>query len=218
MADEPRYWRLLNRLASVLQVLSATDTWKWIVSIVPGGVIGGLSWLWHFSLPVALTLALVAWTMTLTALNQLHIRRTIRGASMSDPSLQERNLPHAQAQELAAPYVRGRRISIIDLTTPQDVLVRQKTFEHCDLFGPAVVSFTGSGLLSQCSFAAPQTNIENILIEVAPNRYVAGVVGFAGCTLRDCRFFGVSIAGTREQIDMFRTELLAGTAARQRGQ
>jgi hypothetical protein len=152
----------------------------------------------------------------LTALNQLHIRRNVRGASMSDPSLQDRHLPPAQAQELAAPYIRGRRITITDLITPQDVVVRQKTFEHCDLFGPAVISLLGNGLLSQCSFAAPQSNVENILIEIAANRYVVGVVGFAGCTLRDCRFFGVSIAGDREQIAMFRAELVAGTAARER--
>src|SRR5262252_9048359 len=51
----------------------------------------------------------------------------------------DRNLPRADAAELTARYIRGRRISVVDLTTPTAFQIENKIFEECDMYGPGVL-------------------------------------------------------------------------------
>jgi hypothetical protein len=210
MPEEPWIWRQLNRLASILQIASSAD-WKWWVSAAFSGAVTAASWFGStLPWPHLVVIALLSCGGVLWILNQIQLRRTLLGTNTPDPTVTDRGLPQAQAVELTANYVRGKRISIVELTTPQNFMVKGKIFEDCDLFGPAAIAMLGAGEIGWCVFSSP-TGVDDILLEIQlSRRHVEGVVIFHDCVFRGCRFFGIAIVGTREDLDRFKASLGPG--------
>jgi hypothetical protein len=98
-------------------------------------------------------------------------------------------------------YLREKRIRITDLVTPDDPVVKARTLERCRLIGPAVIAFTGAGVLSGGRFDG---DVASTFIEVPDGSRVIGVIGFHDCVLRDCRFHNIAIIGTPQQIAQYK--------------
>lgn len=112
------------------------------------------------------------------------------------------------SQNLSRTYISDEEIRIADLFPPGEAVVEGKTFERCEFLGPAVVAFTGSCHLVSPVFDVSGLTPDALLWELEADRWVLGGVAFRDCTLRDCRFQSCGIAGTKADLEPFRSELL----------
>jgi hypothetical protein len=111
-----------------------------------------------------------------------------------------RNLPPPSSRYIPDSYVNGRIIYMMDLLTPsghQPIILKRKV-EDCEVHGPAMVFLMGTHL-DNCGFDAPDA--ESVFVEVTANRWLSGVIGLQNCTFRRCKFIGIGLVGTREQIE-----------------
>lgn len=91
-----------------------------------------------------------------------------------------------------------------------DSVIRDTTFQDALIVGPAVIALLERVTMENCSFDGDP---DSLFIEIEPNRGVIGVVGLVNTTFRGCRLQNIGIIGTRDAIEVMRSELLRGTAA-----
>ena len=96
-------------------------------------------------------------------------------------------------------------VRIADLAD-QDNKIRNQTFEHCTLYGPAVVFFTGVIEISLCRV---EEDPESVLLQTSDNKPPTGAINFVDCTFRRCTFRGIGIAaGTQESLQQWREKFI----------
>ena len=121
-------------------------------------------------------------------------------------------------EEAASPYLQGRAFHMVDLVRDGSAgiesanlkrqIIQGKTFEDCDIYGPAVVAFDGS-TLDVISFYGRGGQV-GMLWEfpssaesptTAALKTGAIILRFSTC--RRCRFFNIGIAGPKAILDDF---------------
>ncbi|HEY8083184.1 MAG TPA: hypothetical protein VIE64_06465 [Solirubrobacterales bacterium] len=107
---------------------------------------------------------------------------------------------------LDASYIADREIRLADLFSTDQAVITGKTFERCIFTGPGVVGFIESRIVSP-AFDVGGLTPDALLWEVEEERWVVGGVAFQDCVLRDCKFRGCGIAGTKDFLDQARQEM-----------
>jgi len=95
-----------------------------------------------------------------------------------------------------------RQVVRIALLAGDNGVVRDTTFERCDIKGPAVVVPLGKTVFEHTRLDGDE---DSILWETRPGRdRVIGAIAFQDCTVTDCRLMNVGIAGPPDVIQAFR--------------
>jgi len=98
-------------------------------------------------------------------------------------------------------YFQNQKILICELAR-DELTIRNKIFEDCELIGPAMILLTGSaGLMAHSSF---EGSFEKTVIVVQEGRFLVGAVAFEDCVFRRCKFLKVGIIAIASQEEMFR--------------
>jgi hypothetical protein len=108
--------------------------------------------------------------------------------------------PNPQDLNPLETYFSKKVIRIADLVQGGEYLIKDKIFEDCYIYGPEVIALIDRMTMDSCSFNG---DMDSTFIEVLPNRRVIGAIGFTGGTFKRCKFVGVGIIGTKEQITHF---------------
>ena len=94
---------------------------------------------------------------------------------------------------------RNQTIRLADLTVVNDV-IEGMTFENCNIVGPAVVAFVGSGTVQNCGFDGDP---DSLFWDTADRGYIIGAVGIKDCRIFGCRFQRIGVAVKPQDRDMF---------------
>lgn len=113
----------------------------------------------------------------------------------------------AEPKELTGRYIVGQHFQFADIAL--DGSVRNRTFEDCVIYGPAVLGLQGVGMMHECIFEQP---IDALLIRVNQPR-MRGVIPVEHCTFRRCTFRAIGFVGTPEIIKGFEADFARQTAA-----
>ena len=98
----------------------------------------------------------------------------------------------ATADQLTGKFIAGHSFRITEIV--HDSLISNRTFDDCDIYGPAVIALSGVGQVAACSFDAPP---EQLVITVTQEKAV-GAIKVVDCNFKNCRFHNVSFIGTQE--------------------
>lgn len=80
-----------------------------------------------------------------------------------------------------------KHVRIGDLALENKIINR--TFEDCDIYGPAVLRTSGFGYIVESRFDGPG---DHVFIEISENQKAAiGPIEVTGCSFRRCRFHGI---------------------------
>jgi hypothetical protein len=101
----------------------------------------------------------------------------------------------AGSKELTGRYVTQQHFAITELAVNGKIIGR--TFEDCDIFGPAVLVLGGVGQMYRCTFDSPA-----VFIRTNQDK-VVGPILITDCSFKSCRFQGVGFIGTEEAIKRF---------------
>jgi hypothetical protein len=96
--------------------------------------------------------------------------------------------------------LQSKTIRLVDLAR-EGVIIRGKTFENCDIYGPAVVyqvncTFTGLTMDAGPEDWATETT----------NKKVCGAVKLDTCVVKNCRFYTISFIGGRDELSRIRVK------------
>jgi hypothetical protein len=108
---------------------------------------------------------------------------------------------YATPDELTASHLKGLSIRISDLVR-EDVVIRNKIFEDCHIYGPAFITPLKDTSFEYNNF---EGSLESNLIELQ-NRAVLGTIGLDNCVFRRCFFHRIGIIGTPDFIAKFRKD------------
>lgn len=98
---------------------------------------------------------------------------------------------------------RNEAVRIADLTVHTD-LIQGRTFENCQILGPAVLALLGKTTISHCTFDG--NDFEDIAWPIATDRQtMIGAVGVADCEFFRCRLVQIGIAVPAAEIEQLRT-------------
>jgi hypothetical protein len=101
-----------------------------------------------------------------------------------------------------ASYFRGRDIFVPGFGRGEGPTnIREKTFDDCTFYGPAVIAIADSKL----SDNVWMNNLDHILWEVPDNAQRVGVFGFIDCTFRRCTFHEIGLSGTAAEVAYWRS-------------
>ena len=122
-----------------------------------------------------------------------------RGQKTSTPIDNDRQDRILKGEFIPESYLRGRSVYLLDLIPPgAKPIIRDRTFEDCEVRGPAMIALLGGGSISNSTFDG---DIDSVFVEVADKRIILGAIGLQSCVFRRCRFTQIGIIGTREQIE-----------------
>jgi hypothetical protein len=94
----------------------------------------------------------------------------------------------------------------IGLKTP---VIRDVTFEECEIVGRAVITFLGHAYLGDSTFYTLTGSYDELFMETHQGTHIqAGVVAFQDCQFRRCTFHSITFAGTRSYIDGIKQQML----------
>lgn len=108
----------------------------------------------------------------------------------------------ATPDELIQLTLRDRDIRLADLTR-EDFTIRNKTFDNCHIYGPAVIYPKNLILMGKMSTGA---NYESGFIATT-NKTISGAVVLEGCVMKDCALYKISFIGSPEQIADIKVKL-----------
>jgi hypothetical protein len=110
--------------------------------------------------------------------------------------------------------VRNQTVRIADFAVTEDVVTNHR-FENCVIIGPAVVAPLESTSFVNSGFEAPP---DAILWELPPGRtLVIGAIGLVNCEFDRCKFTRIGLAGPKEFIDYFRSNVRGRTFTTEAG-
>ena len=152
------------------------------------------SWPPLSQLLLALAVGCVAWAVLvvlfgLAAARWRERRQPVR-PDMTDPN---------------APLFQRRRVHLNDLVRDiHPALIRNRTFEDCDIIGPAVLHVRDFGVLENTLM-----NVGSVGVLVVPvGMPMTGMIVASGCVFRGCAFHEVVFAGDEEFAKKVKSELL----------
>lgn len=118
----------------------------------------------------------------------------------NEETLQLKKRQFAIPEELLAPTLRGLSFRITDLARDENI-IRNKVFEDCNIFGPAVISLVFQNSLSYCNFQG--SSPDSIFIEIQQNQ-ATGAILFFNCIFRRCRFSKIGFIGKKNEIKLLK--------------
>lgn len=201
-----RWWQYLTRAADAIQI------WQWlsgpkIIALIASFAVMLWSYLTGHSGPwIAmaglLCLGTVPWVCRQWQTNFQfpHVSLPIV-ALWSSRRTAEFSKKVATARELRQPYLKDRTVLVRDI--PMDdpavdpherpMVVRYRTFDECDIVGPAVIFLRGACRLEAHTIEiAPGCTPDDAFIDIQPGRrHVFGIVVFDDCTFRRCQFMKI---------------------------
>jgi len=107
----------------------------------------------------------------------------------------------ASSDELSARYITQKSFHLYQVAFENNI--SDRTFEDCDIYGPAVIFMSGVGHVHECGFVGPK---EGLYIS-AKQSIVVGPIHAINCSFRKCRFYGIGFIGRDEDKQMFLDEL-----------
>jgi hypothetical protein len=115
--------------------------------------------------------------------------------------------PRLQLQTTGPPelgsYLRGLSIRISDLAR-EDIVIRDRTFEDCYIYGPAILVPHGMGMFHECGF---EGDTSSLFITIAEERSVIGVIALENCIFRRCHFRKIGFIVTPDIHERWVTDL-----------
>ena len=170
-----RFWAWLKTVDLIGSVLD----WSGLGKIIVGsaGRLGLGVWGLVDQLPgsVVALMVLVGGVGAIWAVNGIQWWRTASSPGVSFSPTATLQAPPAQSQTLppqSGPYLRGLTIRLADLAR-DDTFIRDRTFEDCHLYGPAMLLLSGVGILAGCHFDATP---EAICITISEARYLNVII------------------------------------------
>src|SRR6266496_4718371 len=93
---------------------------------------------------------------------------------------------------------------------PQVFQVSGKTFQDCDLIGPAIIMLQGKGVGEQCRLRHPSgSRLESFLL-LMQDHYIFGVIPFNDCGMLGCNFINVGFAGNADELEAIKKSFKSG--------
>jgi len=105
----------------------------------------------------------------------------------------------ATPEALMPSYLHDMNIRIADLTN-EEMYIRNKTFDHCDLWGPAMIVFSDSTIATNVGIIIVKPEDKDAIFVETTNRSVAGAVVFDNCVIRDCKLHRIGFIGDHDRI------------------
>jgi hypothetical protein len=99
-------------------------------------------------------------------------------------------------QVMLMPFFKNTDIPIANLSMVTSK-ISNKTFEHCNIIGPAILFAIGKATFDRCRF---QGSEEMLFIETT-NKKLWGVVAIENTTFIDCDFSKISFIGPKDKIN-----------------
>lgn len=92
---------------------------------------------------------------------------------------------------------RNMVVRITDLTVNEDI-IRDVTFENCQLIGPAILAPLGATSIMHCGFDG---DADALIWSIPSDRTaVIGAIGAEDCTFSGCRFTRIGLAVPAGQV------------------
>ena len=105
-------------------------------------------------------------------------------------------------------HLQGETVRLHDLVGEKAPIIREKTFEDCDLLGPAMIWVSGTGAFISCGFDGDP---DSLFVEIPEQRPLMSVIQMHDCVFRTCRFNRVGIIGLPEDIANWRKGFVQGS-------
>ncbi len=109
--------------------------------------------------------------------------------------IESKQLNFATPDALSSPLLQNMNVRINDLTR-ENFIIRNKTFENCHIYGPAII------ICSDCVIV--KNSFEEVIPEGAfietTNTTISGAVSLEHCILKNCVLHKISMIGNPEQI------------------
>jgi hypothetical protein len=102
------------------------------------------------------------------------------------------------ADQLTSNFIYGQSFHISLIA--HGGIIRSRTFDDCDIYGPAILAMTGVAQIHKCTFNAVP---EQVFIAVTQET-VVGPILLIDCSFRDCRFYDIGIIGNEQLINKWR--------------
>lgn len=189
---------------------------KWRI----GGFMSGIAWFWFvifgsliWGLWTAFEAAIRINAIRKKSSNGLHsfsgvvdMKNSHNITFINSPITKQINkITFTKKSKLAGPIIRKKVIRLIDLVNPKSLEIRNKTFENCEIYGPAIVFIGANNSFISCGFDIPipsfyfwEINLDGLA------KIIVGVIGINECKFKDCNFHMIGFAGDSNLHDTFR--------------
>lgn len=187
--------------------------YKLFATLVAGTAFGGwTARMTHWPLPIVVLMGIVAAAMSLFLWNQITWRRDQKLRMKHSTVAEQTTNAQVVARPLdhAATYFSQKRVRLVDVIGESQV-VRSRTFEDCEILGPAVLigAALGFGVLTDISWFAPRKDMSTVFVELPDGQpFPVGAILLDSCVFRRCRFHGISVVGAKAQIAEFRRSMI----------
>jgi hypothetical protein len=101
-------------------------------------------------------------------------------------------------------YLSRLSLRMTDLV-PDDHVIRDRIFEDCHLYGPAMMVHLGGNSFTHCEFYGRETAI---FLEVPEDTEVIGAIGVENCIFRRCHFHSIGFILPPQNLATFRADIL----------
>lgn len=118
--------------------------------------------------------------------------------------------PLATNEELNQDRVIGKTVFVSYLPVkhtrlygigPAVAVVYGKTFQDCDLIGPAIITVRGNSVVEHCYVENPSgSRLESFLL-LTQDQYIFGVIPFTACGMLNCKFIDIGFAGEADELE-----------------
>jgi hypothetical protein len=108
------------------------------------------------------------------------------------------------SDEFAQPYIQGKYIRLADFADANGT-IEGRTFEDSYIYGPVVMVALDKTDISRCSFAG---TMDDVFLSIASPSIgpKGGVILVKDCKFRRCHFIRLSIIGSPEQVQKWKTQ------------
>jgi hypothetical protein len=120
----------------------------------------------------------------------------------------KRDITHGQIfampDALVAPTLQNMNIRISDLTR-EEFTIRNKVFDNCHIYGPAIIALTNSTITKSIF---EEVVPSGALIETS-NKIISGAILLENCIVRNCTLHKIGIIGAPEAIKKIKEGFIA---------
>lgn len=183
--------QILDGYASVKDFLSDLGMWGPLTSLLLG--VGMYFWAQSAKLPIQTRIVSAAGVVVIGVAVVLVLR------------IWAQVRPQALPEDLARTHIIHLSFRIGDMAR-DELIIRNRTFEDCTIYGPAVLLPLGGGqILQDCSFLANAP--EEMFLDIGTQpRTIIGAIGLEGCVFRRCRLVKIGFAGPPSLLEAMQRE------------